>query len=283
MLKRVFGLVLAVLILAGMLGVGASAAPTARDELFLLESQIIRELGSPQDAEGRIIAIALLYYRNNAAALNQNKQEYSFSIQRGILGQQLDIYREPYLKLWRSDDSIIAQALAAGTAEILVRNYVIARNTYYTALIPLVREYFREDAMQYGAEHWRALSMLLSAYHLYNRGNLLFADYAEIEAIFAAVGVTALLTYIGDYLGSIAMEDALPTPLSLAGEFAQSRDQIYAANAEVIALLQSLGLLGGTPTPPPEPGNTIFGTGWEATRVNWMLFFVFFGWIWMWF
>jgi len=26
----------------------------------------------------------------------------------------------------------------------------------------------------------------------------------------------------------------------------------------------------------------IFCTGWEATWINWILYYVFFGWIWMW-
>jgi len=29
--------------------------------------------------------------------------------------------------------------------------------------------------------------------------------------------------------------------------------------------------------------NTIFNTRWEATFLNWLLFFLGFGWIWMWF
>jgi len=29
--------------------------------------------------------------------------------------------------------------------------------------------------------------------------------------------------------------------------------------------------------------DTIFGTGWESTPLNWIMFFVLFGWIWMWF
>ena len=32
-----------------------------------------------------------------------------------------------------------------------------------------------------------------------------------------------------------------------------------------------------------SPSNTIFGTGYEATFFNWILFFIGFGWIWMWF
>jgi len=36
------------------------------------------------------------------------------------------------------------------------------------------------------------------------------------------------------------------------------------------------------PAPPPPP-NTIFSTGYEATFLNWILFIVCFGWIWMWF
>lgn len=36
-------------------------------------------------------------------------------------------------------------------------------------------------------------------------------------------------------------------------------------------------------TPPPNPVNTIFGTKYEATFMNWILFIVFFGWLWMWF
>jgi len=39
----------------------------------------------------------------------------------------------------------------------------------------------------------------------------------------------------------------------------------------------------GSTTPPPPPANTIFGTRWEATILNWILFFLGFGWIWMWF
>jgi len=30
-----------------------------------------------------------------------------------------------------------------------------------------------------------------------------------------------------------------------------------------------------------DPGY-IFCTGWEATWLNWILYYVFFGWIWMW-
>lgn len=37
---------------------------------------------------------------------------------------------------------------------------------------------------------------------------------------------------------------------------------------------------GGSQSPKP---NTIFGTKWEATPLNWILFFVCFGWLWMWF
>jgi len=33
---------------------------------------------------------------------------------------------------------------------------------------------------------------------------------------------------------------------------------------------------------PPKP-NTIFGTKWKATVLNWILFFLCFGWLWMWF
>jgi predicted porin len=33
----------------------------------------------------------------------------------------------------------------------------------------------------------------------------------------------------------------------------------------------------------PPPTNTIFTTKYEATLLNWILFFVFFGWVWMWF
>ena len=35
--------------------------------------------------------------------------------------------------------------------------------------------------------------------------------------------------------------------------------------------------------PPPPSNKTIFSTGYEATPLNWVLFFVLFGWIWMWF
>lgn len=33
----------------------------------------------------------------------------------------------------------------------------------------------------------------------------------------------------------------------------------------------------------PQPANTIFNTRWEANFLNWILFFLGFGWIWMWF
>jgi len=37
------------------------------------------------------------------------------------------------------------------------------------------------------------------------------------------------------------------------------------------------------PTTTQPPGGGIFGTGWEATPLNWLLFFFGFGFIWMWF
>jgi len=36
-------------------------------------------------------------------------------------------------------------------------------------------------------------------------------------------------------------------------------------------------------TPPTPEVSTIFNTRWKATFVNWLLFFLGFGWIWMWF
>jgi|GEM_PF-5529096 len=37
------------------------------------------------------------------------------------------------------------------------------------------------------------------------------------------------------------------------------------------------------PDPDPDPKKYIFSTKYEATTINWILFFVCFGWIWMWF
>ena len=38
-----------------------------------------------------------------------------------------------------------------------------------------------------------------------------------------------------------------------------------------------------TQPPPTNAADTIFGTGWVATPFNWLLFYVCFGWLWMWF
>ena len=88
----------------------------------------------------------------------------------------------------------------------------------------------------------------------------------------------------------------LPTPTRSGYEFkgwtlfgnGSLNENIYtfgAGNATVTAQWEEIvqpPVTPPTPLPqPPPPTNTIFGTKYEATFFNWILYYVFFGWLWM--
>ena len=54
-------------------------------------------------------------------------------------------------------------------------------------------------------------------------------------------------------------------------------------NIELLSKIPTNGLDMQKEQPPPPSVNTIFSTSYEASFLNWILFFICFGWIWMWF
>ena len=77
------------------------------------------------------------------------------------------------------------------------------------------------------------------------------------------------------------------TELERAGDWEEAVRLHNEAIAEKLALFAQYNV-----TPPLNPFEgwtslsdvgTIFGTNWPATTINWIMFFLLFGWIWMWF
>ena len=59
---------------------------------------------------------------------------------------------------------------------------------------------------------------------------------------------------------------------------------LFAVGASALAYEGPDAVAPQSADPPFGAGNnTVFGTGWPNTILNWILFYLAFGWIWMWF
>jgi len=76
--------------------------------------------------------------------------------------------------------------------------------------------------------------------------------------------------------------DRLQSAIASAQEVVDnaSTSQLF-VSARLTALQNAINGLRENPPPPPTPTNTIPGTSYEATIINWILYIVFFGWLWM--
>ena len=83
----------------------------------------------------------------------------------------------------------------------------------------------------------------------------------------------------GDYTDASwnALQAAIANAQAAADKANATQAQV---NTQLSALQNAINGLATNPLPPPK---TIFSTKYEATLLNWLLFFVGFGWIWMWF
>ena len=75
-----------------------------------------------------------------------------------------------------------------------------------------------------------------------------------------------------------ALQAAIANAQAVAEKANVTQTQV---NTQLSALQSTIE--GLAKNPPPNPLKTIFTTKYEATLINWILFFVCFGWIWMWF
>jgi len=84
--------------------------------------------------------------------------------------------------------------------------------------------------------------------------------------------------------------NALPTPRrsghTFNGWFTAATGGTRVRPTDVVSLTGNITLFArwtANSTTPPPSDDTIFSTGWPATVWNWIMFFLLFGWVWMWF
>ena len=188
-----------------------------------------------------------------------------------------------------SNDDLVA-ALADGTARALIEQYLAAFAAFGCEANALLQEFLLSEAIAAFAARLRQLDLINFMYKIDDDDTWFAVALAFIEAD------TAILA--GVNLNSLFYAGAFEEALALLTALNEAYEDIFRKNG--IAFPYNLFVDGDCPCADCNPGNgndngndngnnggtcsrrTIFSTRWRATWYNWLLFFLGFGFIWMW-
>ena len=294
-MKKILATVLALLMAVGVFAVGASAAPllpfaaqefespfvtfaeknpraalnemTFRVQLELMEANLDTMLTTH--------AILLFWNRPGAFA---NGQAGVDAFQAAVLEAETPM--RPQLHAARSawwqfvndsSDATLAAGLADGTAERLFRAYREAMLVSQRASAAVAEAHVLPQALAFAREYSRALLIYFAAQLPDNMEAL---ENALIDLQLELLNVN-----------SVSAAEAALLAMFAANDWAALYAYYAAFNPDFASLIVEFG--GAVPpwllaTPINGGGNyTFFGR--PSTWYNWLLFFLAFGWIWMWF
>jgi uncharacterized protein YjdB len=171
----------------------------------------------------------------------------------------------------------IVAGIADGSIEALIAQIVVAGEEVAEEIVRIADDFFLADAMRFA----RAYIRMIELENIVIRSNLSDAEKSML--------LLEMLTILSMVFPASHNRPAL----MLAGQWSTLANLYSQSTTQMENLLINVGLV-----PPPiplcatcnaypcacsPPANTIFNTRWEATFFNWLLFFLGFGWIWMWF